>query len=169
MATARAAVIEATYHSPSLLAELSALRLARMSGWIFRLAAMSPESPSGILERMELSCLIVDDNGPFLETARRIVEGDGIVVVGVASTSAEALQRIRELRPEVALVDIDLGRESGFALARRIAALGGLAPRVIMMSAHPGKDFVDLIDSSPAIGFLSKSELSARAVRELLR
>jgi DNA-binding NarL/FixJ family response regulator len=54
-------------------------------------------------------CLIVDDNDGFLQAARARLNREGIDVVGVASTSAEAVARVGELRPDVVLVDIRLG------------------------------------------------------------
>jgi CheY-like chemotaxis protein len=68
---------------------------------------------------MGFSVLIVDDSGPFLEAARALLAREGAEVVALASTTAEALGRLENLRPEVVLVDINLGRESGFELARR--------------------------------------------------
>jgi DNA-binding NarL/FixJ family response regulator len=113
--------------------------------------------------------LIVDDNGPFLNAARALLEREGVTVPGVASSADEALQQVEMLRPEVVLVDIMLGEESGFDVARRVAANdrnGGTA--VIFISTHAEADFADLIDESPAAGFLPKSELSARAIRRIL-
>ena len=84
-------------------------------------------------------------------------------------SSAEAVRSVRELRPEVALVDIDLGAESGLDLARRLAAdLDDNSPRVILISTHDEREFVKLIESSPAVGFLSKTELSAERIYQLL-
>jgi DNA-binding NarL/FixJ family response regulator len=120
-------------------------------------------------EGMMLRCLIVDDSPHFLEAARGLLERQGMTVVGVASTSADALQRARELRPDVTLVDIDLGGESGLELARRLHHEAGPAPvRVILVSTHAEEDYAELIAASPAVGFLSKSTLSAGAIRELL-
>ncbi len=116
-----------------------------------------------------LRCLIVDDSPRFLDAARGLLERQGITVVGVASTSADALQRARELRPDVTLVDIDLGGESGLELARRLHHQAGPAPaRVILVSTHAEQDYADLIAASPAVGFLSKTALSAGAIRDLL-
>ena len=113
--------------------------------------------------------LIVDDNTHFLEAARDLLEREGMTVVAVASTSADALQRADELQPDVTLVDIDLGNESGFDLARRLADVtGGNRSRVILISAYPEQDLVELIDDSPAIGFVSKSDLSSRAIAGLV-
>jgi DNA-binding NarL/FixJ family response regulator len=116
---------------------------------------------------MILRCLIVDDNLRFLDAARALLARQGIEVVGVASTSAEALQTAAALRPDVTLVDIDLGGESGFDVARRLRRDADPAP-VILISTHAEDDYLDLITASPALGFLSKSALSGHAIRDLL-
>jgi CheY-like chemotaxis protein len=116
-----------------------------------------------------LRCLIIDDSPRFLDAARGLLERQGIAVVGVASTSAEALQRVQELRPDVTLLDIDLGGESGLELARRLHDQPDLAPApVILISTHAEQDYAELIAASPAVGFLSKTALSADAIRRLL-
>jgi DNA-binding NarL/FixJ family response regulator len=118
------------------------------------------------VSRVALRCLIVDDNAGFRDAARSLLEGEEIEVVGVASNSAEARSRVAELRPDVVLIDIALGAESGFELARALAREGG--PNLILISTLPEVDFVDLIAASPALGFIAKSELSARAIRDLV-
>jgi CheY-like chemotaxis protein len=116
-----------------------------------------------------LRCLIVDDSRRFLDAARGLLESQGIVVVGVASTGAEALVQVQQLRPDVTLVDIDLGGESGFEVARRLDRDAGPAsPRMILISTHAEQDYAELISASPAVGFLPKSALSAAAIRDLL-
>ena len=71
--------------------------------------------------------------------------------------------------PEIALVDINLGADSGFDLARRLAErLEGDAPKVILISTHDYREFFKLIESSPAVGFLAKTELSAERIYQLL-
>jgi DNA-binding NarL/FixJ family response regulator len=98
-----------------------------------------------------------------------LLEAQGMEVVGGAGSPAEAVAQIAVLHPEVALIDIDLGGESGLALARRIHddAVGGI-PRVILISTHDESDFADLIEATPAVGFLSKTELSAATIRRTL-
>jgi CheY-like chemotaxis protein len=119
---------------------------------------------------MTLRCLIVDDSPRFLEAARGHLEREGVTVVGIAFSIGQALQDAERLRPDVTLVDIDLAGESGFELARRLqqAAGSALSP-VILISTHAEDDFAELIAESPAVGFLSKADLSAGAIRELLR
>jgi DNA-binding NarL/FixJ family response regulator len=119
-------------------------------------------------EKMALRCLIVDDSRPFLRAARSLLEREGVAVIGVASTGEEALRQSTELSPDVTLMDIDLGGESGFDVVRRLAENGGQASAVILISTHAEDDFADLIAESPVLGFLSKSELSAAAIRGIL-
>ncbi len=120
-------------------------------------------------DRMRLRCLLVDDSAAFLEAASVLLEGEGVTVVGVASNTAQALRRARALRPDVILVDIGLGDENGFDLARLLARDGqGGGTEVIMISARAETDYGELIAESPAAGFLAKSELSARAIGRIL-
>ena len=111
---------------------------------------------------MQVRCLVVDDNEQFLDAARVLLEREGVAVVGVTTTSAEALRLGEELQPDVVLVDICLGDESGLTLARR---LGGT---VILISTHDHNDYADAIATSPAAGFIPKARLSASAIKALM-
>jgi two-component system, NarL family, nitrate/nitrite response regulator NarL len=113
---------------------------------------------------VSLRCLIVDDSPSVLAVASGLLEREGIVITATAQNIADALSAAAEHRPDFALVDIDLGGESGFELTRRLHP----AVPVILISTHAERDFADLIDASPAIGFVAKSKLSAAAIREIL-
>lgn len=116
---------------------------------------------------MAVRCVLVDDNAPFLRSAASLLDRQGIDVVAVAADGAGALRCVAQVRPDVVLVDVDLGRESGFAVARQLEQA---APRatVIMMSNHAAADFVDLVEAGPGVGFLEKPTLSGDAIRSLL-
>ena len=114
---------------------------------------------------MPIRCLLVDDSRSFLEVARACLDGEGITIAGTATTTAEALSQVSALRPALVLVDICLGHENGFDLARRLA---GNSTAVIMISTAAEADYLDLIAESPALGFLSKAELSAAGIRRIL-
>jgi len=111
--------------------------------------------------------VIVDDNPTVLRAATDLLETQGIAVVGVATTGEKALSLMQELEPDVMLVDIDLGLESGFELARRLSRTRARSC-VILMSTHDAADYGNLITASPTIGFLPKSDLSARAIGLLI-
>jgi CheY-like chemotaxis protein len=116
-----------------------------------------------------MRCVIVDDSADFVDAARRLLEHDGVTVVGAASTSAEALRCFEELRPDVILVDVNLGGESGFELAEQLHRSGlPTSPPVILISTHAEQDFADMIATSPAIGFVAKINLTPDAIRDLV-
>jgi DNA-binding NarL/FixJ family response regulator len=118
---------------------------------------------------MPLRCLIVDDNASFRDEVRGFLQEQGLDVVGTAGSADEAVRRIEELRPDVALIDIDLGGESGFDLVRRLGNGASRAvPGVILISTHDQSEYADLIAASPAAGFLAKTDLSATAIRRVL-
>jgi CheY-like chemotaxis protein len=118
---------------------------------------------------VSIRCLLVDDSGAFIQAASVLLQREGMTVAGVASDSAEALRQARALRPDVILVDIGLGDESGFDLARLLAEDGqGSNAEVILISARAEIDYAELIAESPAAGFLAKSDLSARAIGQVL-
>jgi DNA-binding NarL/FixJ family response regulator len=112
-------------------------------------------------------CLLVDDNPVYLSEARGLLQRQGMRVVGVASNSAEALAIAASDRPDVALVDVDLGAESGLDLARALAMCEQPVP-VILISAYAEKDLRELLDDCPAVGFLPKSVVSRAVIDDLL-
>jgi len=117
-----------------------------------------------------LRCLIVDDNASFREEMRGLLAEQGLDVVVGASSPADAQRQIAELRPDVALIDIDLGGESGLELARQLREQSGqgAVPYLILISTHDEREYADLIEASPAIGFLAKIELSAATIQQML-
>jgi DNA-binding NarL/FixJ family response regulator len=118
--------------------------------------------------RASLRCLIVDDSETFRDAAVRLLERDGLVVVGLASTVAEGLRCARDLKPDVMLVDVHLGSESGFDLARRLRQeQRSTSPTVILTSADPEQEFVESKANISANGFVPKSALSGNRIREL--
>jgi DNA-binding NarL/FixJ family response regulator len=118
---------------------------------------------------VSIRCLLVDDSDAFLRAASILLQREGMTVLGLTSNSAEALQLAGALRPDVILVDIGLGEESGFDLARLLAEDGQAGgAEVILISAGAEADYAELIAESPAAGFLVKSDLSAQAIDLIL-
>ena len=117
---------------------------------------------------MSLRCLIVDDNRGFLHAARMLLERQGVAIAGVASTSADALREAETLRPDVVLVDVSLGDESGLDLARRLVEAHAGQATVVLISSRTEAELGELVTFSPAAGFLPKSELSADRIRDFV-
>ena len=116
---------------------------------------------------MSFSCLLVDDSEEFLASARRLLDSQGVEIVGYATSGRDAVSLARKLAPDVALVDIQLGDEDGFALTRELEAHAP-STRVVLISSYAREDLTDLISESPAVGFLPKSVLGAAAISELI-
>ena len=115
--------------------------------------------------RVSLRVLIVDDSALFRDVARRLLERDGMEVVGIASTVAEAVAQVEALHPQVALVDVNLAGESGFEVARQLAGRDGTAgTAVILTSTHSESEYSDLIVDSPAVGFVAKERMSGETI-----
>jgi CheY-like chemotaxis protein len=118
---------------------------------------------------MAVRCMIVDDDDDFLRVARELLEGEGITVVAAVSTGAQACRTSRHLRPDVALVDINLGTETGFDVAHLLANQAEPEPpQVILISASAGDSVTDMIADSQAVSFLPKENLSGTAIRTIL-
>jgi DNA-binding NarL/FixJ family response regulator len=111
--------------------------------------------------------LIVDDHPSFRTSARRMLETDGYEVVGEAADGGSAIDAVRELHPDVVLLDIRLPDVDGFQVAERLAA-NGAASAIVLTSSRDRSDFGYEIDASPAHGFIPKSELSAEAITLLI-
>ncbi|MBA4021414.1 MAG: hypothetical protein C0482_03555 [Gordonia sp.] len=131
---------------------------------------MPRRSFSDTLERVkppDHRCLIVDDSSAFCLAARSVLESAGMTVVGTASTLATAVQAARSSHPDLILVDIDLGGESGFDV---VEALHDDDPRLtmVLVSTHDEEDFADMVEASSAIGFLPKFELSADRILQIM-
>jgi len=119
-------------------------------------------------QRVPVKCVIVDDSSLFLEGAVDLLTREGLDVVGVASDSAEAIRLVTELRPDVTLVDIDLGDEDGFELAQQLSDISAASSKVILVSTYAEEDLAHLIERSPALGFIAKARLSAQAILDAL-
>ena len=111
--------------------------------------------------------LIVDDHPSCRASARALLEAEGFDVVGEAEDGRGALREARELRPDVVLLDVQLPDFDGFEVTERLRAAEH-APNVILMSSRDYRDLGVCIDSTGALGFVPKAELSGTAISELL-
>ena len=112
--------------------------------------------------------LIVDDHPSFRSTARVLLQSEGFEVVGEAEDGDSAVRAAQDLRPDVVLLDVQLPDFDGFEVARRLAAMNGGSPAVILTSSRDAADFGPLVEQSGARGFVPKAELSGPALSALL-
>src|SRR5438477_12866335 len=116
---------------------------------------------------MAMTLLIVDDHRSFRDAARRVLESAGYEVVGEAADGESALEAVRDLRPDVVLLDVQLPGIDGFEVAARLIA-DGSAPAIVMTSSRDVADFGELIEQSGARGFIPKADLSGPAIDAVL-
>ncbi|MEU6258152.1 response regulator transcription factor [Streptomyces sp. NPDC047043] len=119
---------------------------------------------------MRRTVLIVDDHPPFRAAARAVLEAEGFGVVGEAGDAMTALLACARLRPQVVLLDVQLPGPDGFAAAEMLAALEreGPAPDIVLISSRARSGYRERLRTCPALGFLTKAELSGDALRALL-
>jgi len=68
-----------------------------------------------------INCLVADDHPAMLRAVAEILERQGVQVIAEAADGEEALAKIEQRKPDVALVDIRMPRLSGVEVARRVA------------------------------------------------
>ena len=108
--------------------------------------------------------LIVDDHPTFRRFARRLLQEEGCVVVGEACDGASALDAVRELLPEVVLLDVMLPDVSGLELAERLADATD-APAVVLTSSRGASDYGAALEESRAVAFITKADLTGASLR----
>ena len=109
--------------------------------------------------------LIVDDHPGFREAARGLLQRRGYAVVGEAGCAASAVDAGLRFAPDAVLLDIRLGDESGFEVAR---ALCRACPRaaVLLVSSQDYGGCRERLRYSGACGFLLKSHLASADLSE---
>src|SRR5215218_3227918 len=128
------------------------------------LAVFSSQARATRIEgAVETTVLVIDDHTSFRASARRVLESEGYRVVGEAADGASALSRARELRPQLALVDVYLPDIDGFEVASLLAALDD-APTIVLVSSHDRAELEPCVPGSGARGFLPKDKLSREAL-----
>ena len=115
----------------------------------------------------ELRVFIVDDHPVMRQGIEALLVGDGMRVVGKAATVAEALAGLAQTRPQVVLVDLGLGAESGFALLEALATQSG-GPRRLVYSMNEDAASVERSFAAGAHGYVTKGEVW-EALAEALR
>ena len=120
-------------------------------------------------EMADVRVLIVDDQLPFREAARMVVEmTEGFEVAGEAGNGEEGVEMTRTLRPDLILMDVQMPGIDGLEATRRIRELND-PPHVVVMSTHESGDYQETALDAGAFAFIPKSEFSMDALEDVWR
>ena len=115
---------------------------------------------------MVVRVLIVDDQPPFREAARMVVEmTDGFEVAGEADNGETAVEMAATMKPDLVLMDVQMPGIDGLEATRQIMQAPE-PPRVLVMSTHESGDYAGPAEAAGAIGFIPKSEFSMDALAD---
>lgn len=101
---------------------------------------------------MTAPILVVDDDVSIVETLSEFLEMEGYTVVQ-ASNGAEALERIREERPGVVLLDMRMPVLDGWGFTGALREQGMELPIVVMTAAHDARQWAQEVG---AAGYIAK-------------
>ncbi|MGH9117341.1 MAG: response regulator [Acidimicrobiales bacterium] len=119
------------------------------------------------VERAVVRVLLVDDQPPFRAAARAVLARvPGFELVAEAASGEEAVELHRRHRPDVVLMDINMGAMDGIEATGLITADHPEA-MVILVSTYTEADLPPAAHTSGAAAYLNKDELSPRAIRRL--
>lgn len=108
--------------------------------------------------------LVVDDHEPVRRAVRLILQArNDLQIVGEASDGLEAVQKAKELQPDLILLDVNLPRLNGIQVARRLRDVNPHA-KVLFLSIESSSEVVQEAFKSGAVGYVHK----LNAHRELL-
>jgi len=100
--------------------------------------------------------LCVDDSPDMLSTLLDLLQSD-FEIVGALSSGSTAVDAATSYKPDIILLDVDLGDTTGFLVAQKLRSAGCPA-RIVFLSVHEGIDFIRAAEDVGAAGYVFKSQ-----------
>ena len=115
---------------------------------------------------MTVRVLIVDDQQPFREAARMVVElTDGFEVAGEAETGEDSVAFAAELKPDLVLMDVNLPGINGLDATKLILAQPE-PPVVIVVSTYEYDEYAPRALESGAVAYIPKANFEPDRLTE---
>jgi DNA-binding NarL/FixJ family response regulator len=109
--------------------------------------------------------LIVDDQAPFRAAARDVVDlADGFEVVGEAETGEASIESVRELMPDLILMDVNLPGIDGLEATRRITAENPEQIIVLVLSTYEAEEMTPRALDAGAVAYIPKAQFGPDAL-----
>jgi two-component system, NarL family, invasion response regulator UvrY len=116
-----------------------------------------------------IKVLLADDHSIVLAGLRRLVEESaGMEVVAQASGGREAIQKIRQLQPDVAVIDLSMPEIDGLEVINRIHPEFPDLP-IIVLTMHAENQYVVRAIESGAMGYITKQSAPEHLVKAILK
>jgi DNA-binding NarL/FixJ family response regulator len=111
----------------------------------------------------DVRVLIVDDHDLFRTGLRNLLEGEGVQIIGEAAAGQEALKIVRELAPDVVVMDLNMPGMGGVEATRHISTIAPLTRVLMLTISDQDNDVIDAILAG-ACGYLLKDS----SIQELI-
>jgi DNA-binding NarL/FixJ family response regulator len=125
---------------------------------------MSDFAQSGVDEAISVRVLLVDDHDLFRTGLRNLLEERGVEITGEAGDGAEAVRLVREVAPDVVIMDLHMPGVSGIEAIRQIVGIAPLTRVLVLTISDQDEDVLHAILAG-ACGYLLKDS----SVEELIR
>jgi DNA-binding NarL/FixJ family response regulator len=109
--------------------------------------------------------LCIDDSPAMLDVLVELLQSE-FLIVGTLSSGSSALDEAANFKPDVILLDVDLGDISGFVVAEQLRRTACPA-RIVFLSVHESKDFIRAAQDLGAAGYVFKSQITRDLVKTL--
>jgi DNA-binding NarL/FixJ family response regulator len=116
---------------------------------------------------VSLRILLADDHPMFRQGLKAILEGQGFIVVAEASDGQEALARVGEAKPDIAILDLSMPLMNGVGAAREIAR-GHYRTKVLLLTMHTEDQYVLEAIRAGIRGYVLKTRAAEELVRAIL-
>lgn len=104
-----------------------------------------------------IEILLADDHAMFRAGLKALLEPEPrLEVVGEASSGEEAVERVRELKPDVVVMDLSMPEMNGLEATRAIAALG-MDTKVLVLTVHAEEEYLVPVVEAGGSGYLTKT------------
>jgi AmiR/NasT family two-component response regulator len=113
---------------------------------------------------MDKRVVIADDESIIRLDLKEILEGDGYLVVGEAARGDDALAMIRELEPDLALLDVKMPGIDGIEVARE---LQGTHTMVVLLTAFSQRSLIESARDAGVVAYLVKPFRSSEILPKL--